>query len=306
MADESVRESSDFEKHYTHNVGSANVEECSRSLIITNKGSFKWSGEFEALQTLFDDILKSQTSWSKPGGSCRKLEIADQLIVRWYSDSHSLTLNGSKDEDIKTCLRELAKEAVEHDMNTSNSSFENQEDSPYQIKFDGEDKSLESLADVSAKITAEDLTMILEKIEKIEQKLERKIDDVSLEVCKLQDTDCFALTLSREHISFIKDENVQLKAENVYLKNELENATLVMSDLNEHVKLMGEEKQSLITALKILKNNEIDDGRNERWHIASDRNNRRSHSSNQLKYQLTVKTIIFQQTDIRNLPMKPY
>ncbi|CAB4022671.1 Hypothetical predicted protein [Paramuricea clavata] len=143
MADESVRESSDFEKHYTLNVGSANVEECSRSLIITNKGSFKWSGEFEALQTLFDDILKSQTSWSKPGGSCRKLEVADQLIVRWYSDSHSLTLNGSKDEEIKTCLRELAKEAIDHDMNTSDSSFENQEDSPYQIKFDGEDKSLE-------------------------------------------------------------------------------------------------------------------------------------------------------------------
>ena len=40
---------------------------------------------------------------------------------------------------------------------------------------------------------------------------------------------------------------------------------------NEHVKLMGEEKQSLITALKILQNNEIDDGRNKRWHIASDR-----------------------------------
>jgi type IV secretory pathway VirB9-like protein len=77
--------------------------------------------------------------------------------------------------------------------------------------------------------------------------------------------------LSREHISFIKDENVQLKAENAYLKKELENATLVMSHLNEHVKLMGEEKQSLITALKILQNNEIDDGRNKIWHIASDR-----------------------------------
>ena len=119
MADESVRESSDAEKHYTLNVGSAKVEECSRSLIITNKGSFKWSGEFEALQTLFDDILNIQTSWSKPGGSCRKLEVADQLIVRWYSDSHSLTLNGSKDEEIKTCLRELAKEAIDHDTNTS-------------------------------------------------------------------------------------------------------------------------------------------------------------------------------------------
>ena len=34
-------------------------------------------------------------------------------------------------------------------------------------------------------------------------------------------------------------------------------------------------------------------------------NIRRSHSSNQSKYQLTVKTIIFQQTDIRNLQMKP-
>ena len=41
-------------------------------------------------------------------------------------------------------------------------------------------ESLESQVDVLPKITAEDLTKILEKIEIIKRKLERKIDDISL------------------------------------------------------------------------------------------------------------------------------
>ena len=52
---------------------------------------------------------------------------------------------------------------------------------------------MKSQADVSPKNTAEDLTKILEKIEKSEQKLERKIDYISVEVCKLQDTDSFGM-----------------------------------------------------------------------------------------------------------------
>ena len=136
---------SDFEKDTSINVSSFNVDEYSPSLIVSNKGSFKWLGEFEALQRLFNDILKNETSWSKPGGSCRKLEV-DQLIVRWYSDSHSLTINGYKDEKVKSCLREFAKEAVEHDMNTLKTCFEAQNDeSTCQINSNGGDANFFSV-----------------------------------------------------------------------------------------------------------------------------------------------------------------
>ena len=42
-----------------------------------------------------------------------------------------------------------------------------------------------------------------------------------------------------------------------------------MSDLNLKIKMMEEEKSSLVTALKILQVNEIEECKNKRWHIAS-------------------------------------
>ena len=51
----------------------------------------------------------------------------DELIVRWYSDNHSLTVNGIKDEEIKRHLRDLAKEEADHDINMSKNSFDKQE-----------------------------------------------------------------------------------------------------------------------------------------------------------------------------------
>ena len=120
----SVSDRSDLEKHsITYNIASLNGNEYKRNLIITNKDSFKWFGDFEDLQMLFNNILNGETSWSKPGGGCRKLEV-NQLTVRWYSDTNSLTISGSKDEEIKSCSRDLAKEAVDHaDMNTYSMKF---------------------------------------------------------------------------------------------------------------------------------------------------------------------------------------
>ena len=230
------------------NVGSSNVEECKRNLIITNKDCFKWFGEFGALQMLFNDILKSEISWSKPGGSCRKLEV-DQLTVRWYSDNHSLTINGSKDEEIKSCLRDLAKEVVDHEdtVNTSESCIEIQNnESIDSTNFDGADKSLDCGAHVLPQIYEEDLMKIKKNIEKIEKKLECKLNDISFEVCKLKEEDSLGQTMSREYIRSIKENNAQLKAENTTLKKELDCSTLVMSDLNLKIKMMEEEKRSLV------------------------------------------------------------
>jgi hypothetical protein len=42
----------------------------------------------------------------EPGGYCKLLEVND-IAVRWYSDSNSLTLNGNS-SDIKSQLRNIA------------------------------------------------------------------------------------------------------------------------------------------------------------------------------------------------------
>ena len=80
---ETTRECSVPEEHGIRNVDLLNVEECKKNLVITSKGNFKWYREFGTLQLLFDRLLQKHTNWSKPGGSCRKLEI-NKLNIRWY------------------------------------------------------------------------------------------------------------------------------------------------------------------------------------------------------------------------------
>ena len=191
----------------------------------------------------------------------------DQLTIRWYSDTGSITISGSKDEEIKSYLRDLVKEAVDHaDMNTYEIHNNESIDRSNLVR---DEKSLESEVDVSPQTHEEDLIKIQKKIEKIEKKLECKINDISFEVCKLKESDSLDQTMSREYIKSIKENNAQLKAENISLKKELDCATLVMSDLNMKIKMMEEEKRSLVTALKILQVNEIEECKDKRWHTAS-------------------------------------
>ena len=76
---------------------------------------------------------------------------------------------------------------------------------------------------------------------------------MALQVCNLHD-----------YITDIKHENENIKKENTALKGKIEYTTMVTSDLNTKLKLLDEEKQSLVTALKILQGNEI--GMND-WRI---------------------------------------
>ena len=164
------------------------------------------------------------------GGSCRKLKV-DELIIRWYSDNHSHTVNGIKDEEIKRRLRNLAMEEADHDINMSENCFDKHEDESSSHRS-SDDELSQSLADRSHKTTAEDFVVILEKIKSIEDKLERKIEDIALDVCKLKEANNLKLSLTHEYICRIKEENPQLKAENVSLKERVDYTTFAMSDLN--------------------------------------------------------------------------
>ena len=63
--------------------------------------------------------------------------------------------------------------------------------------------------------------------------------------------------MSRDQVNHITEENIALKAENAALKEKVDYTVLIMSDLNTKLKLLEEEKQSLITALNILQVNEF-------------------------------------------------
>ena len=80
---------------------------------------------------------------------------------------------------------------------------------------------------------------------------------MALQVCNLKEADDLRENISHDYITNIKHENENLKKENTALKGKIEYTTMVMSDLNTKLKMLDEEKQSLVTALKILQGKEI-------------------------------------------------
>ena len=75
-------------------------------------------GPFEILKLLMNELSKSDTKWSTSGGYCKLLEVND-IAVGWYSDSNSLTLNGSASDNIKSQLRNIASLAHPEAVATS-------------------------------------------------------------------------------------------------------------------------------------------------------------------------------------------
>ena len=102
---------SDVEENTTRNVKSkrANNINVVKYLSITEKGKLRWTGSFENLEILMNELLETQTKWSSPGGHCKLLEM-DTFEMRWYSNNYSLIIKGKQGEveEINSRLRMMA------------------------------------------------------------------------------------------------------------------------------------------------------------------------------------------------------
>ena len=98
-------------------------------------------------------------------------------------------------------------EEADHGINMSKNCFDKQEDKSSSHSSSDDDELSQSPANRSRKTTSEDFAVILEKIESIEDKLERKIEDIALDVCKFKEANNLKLSLTHEYICRIKEEN---------------------------------------------------------------------------------------------------
>ena len=91
----------------------------------------------------------------------------------------------------------------------------------------------------------------MEKLKLIKKRMD-KCKVLSNKIHKLKGKDEISTSLSGEYQEHIMKENSNLKEENKSLKKRVEIWSYTMPDLNTKVKDLEDEKQSLITAMKIL------------------------------------------------------
>ncbi|CAB3992512.1 Hypothetical predicted protein [Paramuricea clavata] len=169
-------------------------------LFSNNKGNLKWYGDSVLLQELFDHLLQHQLIRSKPGGYCRKLE-GDGFTIRWYSDNGTLTVSEAKEEKIKRYLQHILTKEPDSiiDMSVSHSDKHDIDGENLNVN-DGVSQYETSLnhGNESDKTSIDSLSTILEEFKSVERRLDRKIDDIALDIRRIKEADNFKFPLSRD------------------------------------------------------------------------------------------------------------
>ena len=78
------------------------------SLSILDKGILNWSGSFEDLRYLVEDLQISKAKWTSPGGDCKLYE-GREISIRWYSKKGTLTVNGENADVVKDKLVKIVE-----------------------------------------------------------------------------------------------------------------------------------------------------------------------------------------------------
>ncbi len=268
------------------------------NISLNDKDKLKWTGTFQALQMFVEEGLNiSNGIWSSPGGDAKQFKAKD-IDLRWYSDTQSITLNGKLKEAIKEQLISLASvskrlsaveesEAGNQDSYNENVSFEQSSESEkssesHSLEKSSESHSKESKAgnqnsyneNVSFEQSSEAeksseshsleyLNNQLEALNKavftntaaIKSLIENTNDSKQPNYQELE----IEIGILKEKNRKLTDKNANLKNENSDLEVRINNLTYILADLQGKAKSDEQEKESLITAMRLL----VEDSNNE-------------------------------------------
>ena len=199
---------------------------------------------------MMNNILEKQISWTSSGGDCKKLEV-DDLCVRWYIKSKSLTINGEGSEGLKSKLRSIIY-LMDSDPAMSQEVGE---------KDDEPELESELLWSSSKSSAAQDPALpglVLEQIHSLEERLEFKIEKLESQIQDLSLASSRQVIHERndasqsEYNAFLKNENTLLKKENLKFAEQVSGYKMIVSDLNARIRDLENEKNSLVTSIKLL------------------------------------------------------
>ena len=233
---------------------SDNFENVLRDLPVSDKGKFKWSGTFENLEIMMNNILEKQTVWNSSGGDCKKLEL-DDLCVRWYMKNKSLTINGEGSEDLKSQLN-AAVCVAESDAAAS------QQPNVSEVVESDDEPECESVllsytlwnpATQSPAVSAS----VLELVQSLEERLECKLEKLASQIEELSSASLQQLihepndaSQSTEYSAFLKSENTSLKKQNMVLAEQVNGFKMMISDLKTKIKDLDNEKNRKVKNVK--------------------------------------------------------
>ena len=144
------------------------------SLTISDKGILNWSGSFEDLRYLVEDLQILRTKWTSPGGDC-KLYKGREISIRWYSKKGTLTVNGENADVVKNKLVKIVEKVKESKCtSTSNPAEVLNNDENLHVVTEN-DNSLGKEATHPSEFTGYDLKR---RMEEFKESINAKVDSL--------------------------------------------------------------------------------------------------------------------------------
>ena len=200
-------------------------------LSFNNRNKLIWTGSFEALQQFVQEVLDlNEGDWTSPGADA-KLFVAKEkdVAIKWYAKSQTVSVSGDYRENVEDRLKSVAS------MAKSLSDVKNSEE---QTK----DRLLETT-----------LETLNNKLQTLEEGISSKMSSVtdillvhSKELRELKNLD------SDTELSWLRKENARLKDENEKITERVNNLSFVLADLQDKAARANEEKDSLMTSIRLL------------------------------------------------------
>ena len=208
-------------------------------LIVTDKGKYKWQGDYKALQNFSGDVLKMKGKWSSPGGNVKLLK-TDELALRWYTANNNITINGLKAEDIRKQLKSYASNVSNsteslnqndlHSNELDNNSVINERSCQTPLSSNNNER-LDSLED-TVEILKTQLISLRFKAQGQRSEATKEIDEA--------------------HTECLRRENEKLREENIALNERINNLGFILADLNTKLKISEGEKATLLTSIRLI------------------------------------------------------
>lgn len=231
------------------------------SVSVTSKGNLKWLRDFKDLCQFVNDLGLQPGKWTTPGGNS-KLFQNSQITIRWYWNSGSLNLKGDMASQIKAKILNIANPEMDSDSNVIESSkYENLHIDLDQTNNDlhTESRSYSLNKDTSPICSDTEHINNISQIRDINTKLDSfvshinaKLETLADEITTIKENKPYSILVLEDVVSELKKEKADLIRMNEDMREKYTNLLQTASDLRTRAMNLENEKSSLMTALKLI------------------------------------------------------
>lgn len=216
-----------------------------RRLLVTEKGSLKWLSDYEELCHVIERLQLQPGKWTTPRGQCKQFENND-VIICWYAKSGTLTLKGSKADEIK-------EKILYFDCTPSDKVITDSDSTKFNNLHSTLKPQASNLHNVSQNsILIDEIRELKSSMETFTNSVYRKLEVINNEISDIKDFKTYTEFTIEATVMDLNKERLDLSNKHENLRKENKDLCQELSELRAKVLDLQDEKSSLLTAMKLI------------------------------------------------------